>query len=102
MKEVLEELLEQERKLGHGDMLKMFAVPQPALPIWQELFVARMTVEPDRSNWDYLYLAKNLIELPGKAYHGKRNHIAKFRRLYEYSYEDITEQNAWELSLIHI
>ena len=96
LKEVLEELLEQERKLGHGDMLKMFAVPQPALPILQELFGARMTVEPDRSNWDYLYLAKNLIELPGKAYHGKRNHIAKFRRLYEYSYEDITEQNAWE------
>lgn len=96
LKEVLEELLEQERAMGHGEALNLFAVPQPALPILQERFAGRMTVQPDRANWDYLYLANNLIDLPGKAYHGKRNHIAKFRRSFEYTYEDITAENAAE------
>ena len=96
MKEVLEELLEQERAVGHGDTLTLFAVPQPALQILQEHFSGRLTVQPDRANWDYLYLAQNLIDLPGKAYHGKRNHVARFRRSFEYTYEDITAENAAE------
>lgn len=96
LKAVLEELLRQEQKMGHGDVLNLYAVPQPAIPILRELFGDRITVEPDRANWDYLYLAQNLIDLPGKGYHGKRNHIARFRRSYEYIYEDITPQNAPE------
>jgi Uncharacterized conserved protein len=96
LKEVLEELLEQERAQNHAEALNLFAVPQPAIPILQKLFGDRISVEPDRANWDYLYLAENLIALPGKAYHGKRNHVAKFRRTYSYAYEDITSQNAGE------
>ena len=94
LKAVLEELLEQEHRQSR--ILSLFSVPEPALPILEELFSGRISVYPDRANWDYLYLAQNLIQLSGKAYHGKRNHIAKFNRNYEYVYEDITPQNAAE------
>lgn len=96
LKAVLEELLETERAAGHGEGLKLYAVPQPALPILRELFGDRVSAEEDRANWDYLYAARDLIELPGKAYHGKRNHIAKFCRSFSYAYEDISAENAAE------
>lgn len=36
-----------------------------------------------RGDSDYLYLQKNLAELPGKNYQKKRNHISRFNRIYQ-------------------
>ncbi len=36
--------------------------------------------EPDRNNFDYVYLSKDLIDLKGKKYDGKRNRINKFEK----------------------
>ena len=44
-------------------------------------------------SFDYVYLTENLINLPGKKFHGKRNHIAAFMRENEWSYEPITADN---------
>lgn len=41
----------------------------------------------DRNDSDYIYLAKNLAELPGQKFHKKKNHIARFMRLYENRWE---------------
>ncbi len=50
----------------------------------------------DRDSFDYVYLVKDLTELSGKKYHGKKNHVNKFKRLYNWSYmplkADIAEQ----------
>ena len=40
-----------------------------------------------RNDSDYIYLAKNLAELPGQKFHKKKNHIARFMRLYENRWE---------------
>lgn len=37
----------------------------------------------NRNDSDYIYLQKNLSNLPGMAYQKKRNHIARFKRFYE-------------------
>ena len=47
----------------------------------------------DRDNFDYLYSVKSLSTLAGKKLDGKRNHINKFKKLYTFEYEEITEQN---------
>ncbi len=39
----------------------------------------RFSIGPDRDNWDYVYSVRDLVELAGERYHGKRNHIAQFR-----------------------
>jgi uncharacterized protein len=43
--------------------------------------------EPEPSLFDYVYLSSDLVDLKGKKYHAKRNHIHKFHSLYEYSYD---------------
>jgi hypothetical protein len=46
-------------------------------------------VEEDRDNSDYVYLTENLIKLPGKKYHGKKNHVNKFVKNNEYEYKEL-------------
>ncbi|MEG1472638.1 MAG: phosphatidylglycerol lysyltransferase domain-containing protein [Christensenella sp.] len=41
----------------------------------------------DEFNTEYMYNAKDLIELSGKKYHGKRNHINSFLRTYESEFD---------------
>ncbi len=40
----------------------------------------------DRDNSDYLYNTEDLLNLRGKKYDGKRNHINKFKKLHEFEY----------------
>ncbi|MCL5674210.1 MAG: phosphatidylglycerol lysyltransferase domain-containing protein [Candidatus Omnitrophica bacterium] len=49
-------------------------------------------IEPSREYFDYVYLSKNLIELPGRKYHSKRNHIKKFQESYSFSFERFKEE----------
>jgi hypothetical protein len=44
-------------------------------------FGKEFLVEKDRDNFDYVYLTDDLINLKGRKYDGKRNHIKKFQRL---------------------
>lgn len=50
----------------------------------------------DRDNSDYLYLTDDLVNLRGKKFHAKRNHINKFNRLYEFEYVPMHEELAGE------
>lgn len=47
---------------------------------------------PDRDSFDYIYRSSDLINLTGKKYHGKRNHINNFK-LSDWAYETITVDN---------
>ena len=50
---------------------------------------------PERDAYEYIYNAGDLIDLPGRKYHGKRNHISKFYREVGDStlFEPITDEN---------
>ena len=52
-------------------------------------------VEYDRDDADYVYEAEKLASLSGKKLHGKRNHINKFKKLYEdrWTYEPMSKDN---------
>lgn len=47
----------------------------------------------DRDNFDYIYNTKDLISLSGKKLHGKKNHYNKFIKNYEYTIDEINEEN---------
>ncbi len=55
---------------------------------------AHYEVIPDRDNSDYVYLAKNLIELSGNKYHGKRNHVNRFVKHHEFAYRPLDRELA--------
>ena len=56
-------------------------------------FPNQFTFTTSRNFYDYLYLTKDLIELKGKQYQSKRNHINKFKKMYAYAYAPITRHD---------
>lgn len=53
---------------------------------------AEFEITEDRNNFDYVYLAENLIKLAGRKYHSKKNHLNAFRKNYpDAEYLPITE-----------
>lgn len=75
-----------------GKPLRICGVTDNSLPLFEELFPQQYTAELDRDGCDYIYYSSDLINLSGKKYHGKRNHLAKFNKL-DYEFAAITEKD---------
>ena len=50
-------------------------------------FKKQISWKTNRDDCDYLYLQKNLSELPGSLFQKKRNHVSRFNRLYGKDWE---------------
>ena len=50
-------------------------------------FKKRISWKTNRNDCDYVYLQKNLAELPGSNYQKKRNHVSRFNRIYGTDWE---------------
>ncbi len=44
---------------------------------------------PDRDNADYVYSTFDLVQLSGRKYHRKKNHLNKFIKSYQYEYHEL-------------
>lgn len=51
-----------------------------------------MVARFDRDQSDYVYLMQDLIELQGRKYHRKRNHIKQFKTKYSHQYLSLTPE----------
>lgn len=49
----------------------------------------RYTFSFDRNNSDYVYLAQDLINLSGRKYHRKKNHLNRFLKNYPFEYREL-------------
>jgi hypothetical protein len=52
----------------------------------------RYEITYDRDNSDYVYLAENLIQLPGNKFHRKKNHVNRFRKHHDFNYWTLDEE----------
>lgn len=77
LKETIDQMLNFTPRISRAPetLVKTIAGPNSALK-----------AELIRNHCDYVYLVKDLIELKGKKYDGKRNHIKKFKKNYAYEY----------------
>jgi len=73
-----------------GRPFNMKLVPFHMLDIFSEAMHGKISYEADRPNFDYIYDTKDLIELSGRAYHSKKNHLNYFLANYEYDYGKMT------------
>lgn len=89
-RDVLTEMQKCSEALGKP--LRLCGVTEKLIPLISELFPGQFICEPDRDNSDYIYNSFDLIELSGKKYHGKRNHLAHFNEL-DYTFSPITEKD---------
>ncbi|HUL20491.1 MAG TPA: phosphatidylglycerol lysyltransferase domain-containing protein [Thermodesulfobacteriota bacterium] len=92
--------------IGEGDMIECFQsllhylagkdvhpkiarVPE-AVVTQVDWKASGMKAELDRSQCDYVYLVQDMVELKGRKYHRKRNHIKQFKEKYSYEYIPLT------------
>ena len=73
-----------------GKPFIMMLVPFHMLEILTAAMPGELIIEADRPNFDYVYDTKELIELSGRAFHGKKNHLNYFHANYDYEYGIIT------------
>ena len=52
-----------------------------------------LSIEPVRDQFDYVYQTRDLIELAGRKYHSKRNHLHKFLQSYAFTYAALREDH---------
>ena len=64
-----------------GKPLRVAGITEPSLNMLNELFPDEFTVDTDEGDWDYIYNSSDLIELSGRKYHSKRNHLSRFNDL---------------------
>ena len=63
----------------------------------EEWYPDRFEIEYNRDAADYVYESEKLATLSGKKLHAKRNHINKFKAMFEnWSYETLTKDNVEE------
>lgn len=89
-RDVIEELKKYSEAMGYP--LRLTGVTENGLEMLTELFPDQFTSFCDRDGSDYIYLKSDLAELPGKKFHAKRNHLARFKEL-DFEFSLITEKD---------
>ncbi len=78
-------------KDGHPFSLRL--VPFHLMEIIKEA-VPELKWVDDRPNYDYIYLTQDLIDLKGRDFHSKKNHLNYFKKTFEYEYVEMTSAMA--------
>jgi len=69
-------------------------LPMHMLDILKTACPNEMRYIDDRPNYDYIYKTQDLIELKGRDYHSKKNHLNYFNNNYKYKYIILTQAMA--------
>lgn len=93
IKKVLKILMEYSRE--QGEAFQLYNVTPEHFAQIEEWYPGRFQIAYNRDIADYVYETEKLATLSGKKLHGKRNHINKFKALYEnrWTYESVTKDN---------
>lgn len=88
---VLEAMAEHFREQNLPFMIR--GMERFMIDVLEEWRPGQFDLDGDRDNFDYVYNSKDLIELKGRKYHSKKNHINSFRRSYsDYQYMELTPE----------
>ena len=80
-----------------GQEFQMHCVTPEEFEELEALFPGTFEIEYHRDIADYVYEAEKLCTLSGKKYHGKKNHVNKFKKTYEnWEYISMTGEHVEE------
>ena len=80
----LEKVKEYKRYIGGNNLV--YCIDEDKVKLFKDLY--EINEEPDFA--EYVYLADDLVNLAGKKYHAKKNHLNQFVKNNEYTYEKIS------------
>ncbi|PAF54065.1 hypothetical protein BKH42_02305 [Helicobacter sp. 13S00482-2] len=76
------------------ERLEFHSLEIKSLQALQKSFDGLFSFKPNRDRSDYIYSIKELIELSGRKYHKKKNHLNQFLQNYpDFTYESINQSN---------
>lgn len=85
-----------EKIIAHtGKLPDIWAQDGQRFQKFKEFYGNLYDVFESRNEFDYIYNSSDLINLSGKKYHSKRNHISSFSKQYNWHYENITLDNIY-------
>ena len=94
-KKCIETLMDYAKE--QGQEFCMHCVTPEDFEQLESLFPGEFEIEYDRDIADYVYEAEKLCNLSGKKYHGKKNHVNKFKKIYEnWEYVSMSSENVEE------
>lgn len=76
-----------------GRDFEIFGISPDSAEIISKAFSGVLDISLERDTFDYIYLSEDLINLSGKKYQPKRNHISYFMKNNDWSYEKISKDN---------
>lgn len=79
-----------------GYLFSIRLMPFSMMDILEAACPGELRFFDDRPNYDYLYLTKDLVDLKGREYHSKKNHLNYFLNHYQYEYVPLTSAMADE------
>lgn len=91
-KEAVKELIKHSAFEGNAPF-SMYCLTKDDVEELETLFPKKFEFVSDRAHFDYIYNTEDLINLSGRKYHSKRNHISYFKNNYNWKYERITREN---------
>lgn len=95
VKKALEYIFNHQKEKGQE--ISLYNVTEEQFAQLDAWYPGRFQIEYDRDVADYVYEQEKLDTLAGSKLAAKRNHINKFKKLYEnWSYETLTDENIEE------
>lgn len=85
------ELIEKLKAFVGDKKLILTSVSKENLDMLMSFYGSEITVEADESHFDYIYKTKDLQEMSGKKFHGKRNHIKRFKENNDWRFVPLTK-----------
>ncbi len=99
IKPVIDKLIQYAGK--EGIPFKMINITDEMKVLLEEYYPDTFTFSLLRDYSDYLYNTQDLIFLQGRNYQPKRNHINKFKKLYDYQYTNMNHNDIGECLEMH-
>ena len=91
-KEVLDAIIADSR--ARGIPCRITGLVGNAREVIETIYPEKFCFHSDRGSYDYVYDIGDLAELKGKKYHGKKNHLNRFKEICEgYIAEPISKEN---------
>ncbi|WP_085536851.1 DUF2156 domain-containing protein [Massilibacteroides vaginae] len=82
----------EKDSLANGHPLLLLGVSPEAKELADKVFPEQFVYLAERDYFDYIYLREDLINLRGKRFQSKRNHINNFKKSYNYTYKPLTPE----------
>lgn len=99
IKPVIEEILKYFEEINETPLIRLY--DDEAVKKLFSAYPDKFVLTEDVSGFDYVYKVSDLINLSGKKYHSKKNHVNRFMSMYNWEYSRMTPADCGECKRLY-